>query len=100
MLAQHYGKVDPQWMLSVYRSMRDVVSAAGANARFLMSVCPEAILIGKSGVPEAIRLIQGLGLGLDEQAARTVRAWRFRPATKAGQPISTHAGISVNFRFL
>jgi len=59
-----------------------------------------SIVVGRSGRAESIQLLQGLGLGLDEQAARTVRTWRFQPGTRAGQPVSVRAKIEVNFRLL
>ncbi len=58
------------------------------------------IVISKTGVTESIQLMQGVGFGLDEQAARTVRAWRFRPGTKAGEPVSAQSQIENNFRLL
>ena len=35
------------------------------------------VLIGRDGRAARIRLVQGLGLGLDEQALQAVRSWRF-----------------------
>jgi TonB family protein len=47
-----------------------------------------------------IRVVRGLGLGLDEKAIEAIRKWRFRPGTKDGSPIPVATTIEVNFRFL
>jgi protein TonB len=35
--------------------------------------------------------------GLDEQALKAVRQWRFRPGTRLGQPVPVHVSIAVAF---
>jgi len=37
-------------------------------------------------------------MGLDEKAIEAVQKWRFRPATKDGQPVSVSAIVDVGFR--
>jgi len=37
-------------------------------------------------------------MGLDEKAIEAVKHWKFVPAKKSGQPVSTTATIEVNFR--
>jgi TonB family protein len=45
-----------------------------------------------------IKLLKSLGLGLDEQAIKRVRTWRFRPATGPdGKPVA--AWIELQMRF-
>jgi protein TonB len=36
-------------------------------------------------------------MGLDEQAIKAVKNWRFRPATFHGQPIATQIAVQVDF---
>ncbi|HMK21267.1 MAG TPA: energy transducer TonB, partial [Terriglobales bacterium] len=38
------------------------------------------------------------GEGLDEKAMRTVRTWRFEPATRDGAPTAVRVNIQVDFR--
>lgn len=59
-----------------------------------------SVVIDKEGVPKTIRLIRGLGYGLDEKGAEAISAWRFRPATRNGVPVAVFANIEVNFRLL
>jgi TonB family protein len=60
-----------------------------------------AVEIAPSGSAENIRVMKGLGLGLDENAVAAVQQWRFQPATtKDGAVVTVQATIEVNFRLL
>ena len=56
------------------------------------------VVVGKDGHTYDIREAQSLGMGLDEKAMEAVNRWRFRPATKDGQPVSTQIAVQVDFR--
>src|SRR5665213_3105254 len=43
-------------------------------------------VIGVDGSPRDIGVVRPLGFGLDEKAVAAVTKWRFKPATKDGQP--------------
>jgi periplasmic protein TonB len=58
------------------------------------------IEVGEDGKPHAIRVVRGLGLGLDEKAIEAVSQWKFKPATRNGRPVPAPATIEVNFRLL
>ena len=58
------------------------------------------IEVGEDGKPHAVRVIRGLGLGLDEKAIEAVSRWKFRPAMRNGRPVRAPATIEVNFRLL
>jgi TonB family protein len=58
------------------------------------------VVVGEDGQIHRVRLVNGLGLGLDEQAAGAVRKWRFEPGIKDGAPVCIGAKIAVNFRLL
>jgi outer membrane biosynthesis protein TonB len=45
-----------------------------------------------------IKVVQGLGLGLNEKAVESLQKWRFRPATRGGEPIAVRATIEIGFR--
>ena len=53
--------------------------------------------IDRTGHVTDVRLIKGLGLGLDESAMSAVQQWRFKPATLAGRPVPVYFQLSVNF---
>jgi TonB family protein len=57
------------------------------------------VLIGADGRAARIRLVRGLGLGLDEQALQAVRSWRFVPARDARrQPVPTWVTVETRFQ--
>jgi periplasmic protein TonB len=59
-----------------------------------------AVEVGTDGRPHNIRIVRGLGLGLDEKAIDAVNSWRFRPALQNGRPVAAPITIEVNFRLL
>jgi TonB family protein len=42
-------------------------------------------------------VLQKLGKGLDESAVRTIKQWKFSPATKDGRPVAVIITIEMNF---
>jgi TonB family protein len=58
------------------------------------------IIVDEHGMPQGIRVVRPLGLGLDEKAIEAVEKWRFRPAMKDGRPVKVEATVEVNFRLL
>ncbi len=59
-----------------------------------------SVEVGADGIAHNIRVMRGLGLGLDQKAVEAVRQWRFKPASENGQPVAVAAHIEVNFRLL
>ena len=58
-----------------------------------------SLMVGLDGVPSDIKLVRGLGMGLDEKAVECLQQWRFRPATNYfSEPVSAKATVVVNFR--
>jgi len=56
--------------------------------------------IGPDGKAHNMKVVRGLGLGLDEKAIEAVAKWKFKPGQKEGQPVTVQATIEVNFRLL
>ena len=56
-----------------------------------------SFMIGEDGVPQNLRVISPLGLGLDEKAIEAASQWRFQPAILNGQPNRIGATIAVTF---
>lgn len=55
-------------------------------------------VIQRDGSVTNTDIVKDLPLGLGEAARRSVRNWRFRPATLDGTPIATYYTITVNYR--
>jgi TonB family protein len=59
-----------------------------------------SVVVDATGVPQSIKVIRPLGLGLDEKAVEAVSHWKFQPGTKDGTPVAVQAQIAVTFRLL
>ncbi len=70
---------------------------AARRAKFQGSVVV-AVIIGTDGHVYQPKVIQRLGLGLDQKALEAVSLWRFEPALRHGHPVRVLADIQVNFR--
>ncbi|MDN5781769.1 MAG: energy transducer TonB, partial [Luteimonas sp.] len=54
--------------------------------------------VGPDGMPQAVDLVRGSGSRyLDRAASDAVRKWRFRPAMRAGQPVSGQVQVPISF---
>src|ERR1700688_963483 len=49
--------------------------------------CTLMIVVATDGRPINIRVVNSLGMGLDEKAIETVKTWRFEPGQKDGHPV-------------
>jgi periplasmic protein TonB len=56
------------------------------------------IVVRSDGRVGTVRVVQGLGGGLDQRAADAVRQWRFRPARRLGTPVDVIVEVAVEFR--
>ena len=56
-----------------------------------------SLIVERDGQPSTLTLVRGCGLGLDEEAARAVLQWRFRPGVTDGMPVRVAATVEVNF---
>ena len=74
-------------------------SEEARKAKFQGTVVLE-IVIDEHGNPTNFRMLNPLGLGLDEKAIEAVRQWRFRPGMRNGKPVAVVARIDVSFHLL
>jgi periplasmic protein TonB len=54
--------------------------------------------VDEHGNPTHVRVVRGIGLGLDEKAAEAVRQYKFRPALENGKPVTVEMYIDVTFQ--
>ena len=58
-----------------------------------------SVLVGADGRVHDIHILRGIGMGLDENAIQTVRAWQFIPATdSAHHPLASWIKVETTFR--
>lgn len=55
------------------------------------------LIVDEKGRPTHVRVLRGIGLGLDERAVAAVEQYRFKPALKDGKPVRVGMNIDVNF---
>lgn len=88
------GSVMPPKLLS---SPDPKFSDAARKNRFSGNV-EVYLVVGVDGLPTHIEIVRPVGLGLDEMAAAAVSQYRFRPATRDGQPVKVDLYVEVNFQ--
>lgn len=59
--------------------------------------CVLWLIVDSSGHPRDIRVVRGLGFGLDAKAVDAVKQWRFNPALKDGKPVDVQISVEVEF---
>jgi protein TonB len=70
----------------------DAARAAGVSGKVRVEIA-----VDEQGHVTAVRVIQGLGYGLDESALAAARALTFEPAVRCGRPSAATFKIGFNF---
>jgi TonB family protein len=58
------------------------------------------VLFASDGQIHVIRVVQGLGYGLDEQAVKAAEQIKFKPALHEGEPIDSRAQVHIIFELI
>lgn len=58
------------------------------------------LIIDENGRTRDFKVVRSLGLGLDEEALKAVKKWRFKPAMKDGKPVAIAGEVHVGFHLL
>ena len=56
------------------------------------------IIVKADGFVGSVKLVQGLGGGLDQRAIDAVRQWRFSPAKRYGVPVDVIVEVAMEFK--
>jgi TonB family protein len=56
------------------------------------------LVVDENGLPQDVKVIRGLGSGLDEKAVEAVRRYRFKAAMQHGMPVKVEMNVQVNFQ--
>jgi protein TonB len=56
--------------------------------------------VDEHGNPTHVRVMHGIGMGLDEKAVEAVKQYRFKPAMENGRPVKVEMYVVVNFQIL
>jgi len=59
--------------------------------------CVLGLVVDANGRPTQIRVINALGMGLDEKAIESVKNWKFEPGKKDGHDVAVEIAVEVDF---
>ena len=69
-----------------------------ARSAKTQGTCILWMIVDDQGRPRDIRVVRGLGMGLDSKAIEAVKQWKFQPALKDGRPVNVQISVEVGFR--
>ena len=69
-----------------------------ARQRGLVGEVVLEIVVRRDGTVGNVKVLQGLGSGLNDRAIQAVRQWRFSPAQRLGTPVDVVVEVGVEFR--
>jgi periplasmic protein TonB len=72
-------------------------SEEARKAKF-MGVVTVNLWVDEKGNPTHVRVLRGVGMGLDEKAMDAVKQYKFKPAMEGGKPVLVELNIEVNFQ--
>jgi TonB family protein len=55
------------------------------------------LVVDEHGLPQHVKLLRGLGDGLDEKAVETAKKYVFKPGTENGKPAAVYVNVEVKF---
>lgn len=87
------GVSAPQLIYSVEPEFSEEARKAKVAGNVLVN-----LWVDTNGLPSHVRVIRGVGMGLDEKAVEAVRQYRFKPAMENGKPVLVELNVEVNFQ--
>jgi periplasmic protein TonB len=88
------GSIRPPSVLS---AVEPEFSEEARKAKFSGNV-QVYLIVDEQGNPSHVKVVRGVGMGLDEKAVEAVRQYKFKPATQNGKPVKVDLYIEVNFQ--
>ncbi len=68
-----------------------------AQKKQLAGTVVVSLTVDEHGKPHDLKVVKGLGSGLDEEALKAVPEWQFSAGTKNGEPVSSSMEVKVDF---
>lgn len=91
--AGDYGIVAPKGIFTPDPEYTDDARRKKINGYVVLSV-----VVGTDGKVREATVTKSLDKGLDNQSLKTVKEWKFQPATKDGQPVPVRIDVEMTFR--
>jgi len=82
---------------AIVREVKPDYTEEGRQRRVEGDVVLE-IVVKSDGSVGNVKLLQGLGAGLDQRAIDAVRQWRFSPAKRYGTPVDVIVEVAMEFK--
>ena len=86
------GKVPPRAIYTSNPEYTQKALNAGIHGIVILT-----LTVGADGLAHDVKVIVGLGYGLDERAIEAVQSWKFEPALQDRIPIEFKEAVEVNF---
>lgn len=74
------------------------IFTAFANVTGLNGTCTLSLIVDRNGMPRDIRFVRRFDPDLDESAMVAVGKYRFKPATRNGEPVPVRMNVKVDFQ--
>jgi TonB family protein len=87
------GITPPQLLQEVRPDYTEEARRAGLEGDVLLE-----IVVRHDGTVGDVKILEGLGGGLDRRAVDAVRRWRFAPARRFGTPVDVMVEVAVEFK--
>ena len=87
------GITPPRLVLEVKADYTEEARRRGLSGEVVLE-----IVVRSDGSIGDVRVLQGLGSGLNERAVDAVRHWRFEPAQRLGRPVDVFVEVAVEFK--
>jgi len=68
-----------------------------ARTAKVQGTCILWMIVDDQGMPRNIKVVRGLGYGLDAKAIDAVKNWHFQPALKDGRAVNVQISVEVGF---
>jgi TonB family protein len=94
-VAKKIGVIPP---LAIYQPKPEYTELARKDK--VEGVVVISLVVDEQGLPQHLNVSRGLGDGLDENAIKAVKQYRFNPAMENGKPLAVYLNIEVNFKLL
>ncbi len=83
----------PSWLNKVEPEFSEEARKAKIGGNVLVYM-----IVDEHGKPTHIRVLRGLGMGLDEKAVEAMQQSTFHPAMENGKPVKVELQVEVNFQ--
>jgi len=69
-----------------------------SRAAKMTGVALVGLWVGTDGIPTHVDVLRPVGYGLDKEAVKAIKKYRFKPATENGIPVTVRVNVEVHFQ--